>query len=335
MLHRGPAFRLAPLAILLVALAAGPSPGQAASPTAVADVAASVEALRSNSATLAFDVGSTEFPRGGHLQGIQLRYDAAKERYLVYLTHDSDTVGYLTVVAFAGGLQGRGGIVAVHDFPSDGRMPPLRHAGGMQLAGDVLAVGLEDNQQKTRSEVQFWNVADAERLVQLPHLTIRRNGSPKDMTAGAVGFIERKAGHLAAVANWDSRAIDFYAANGKPLADAACRFEHRVRWCADEADKAGWQGGADCGAYQAVNLLAGGDGRLYLLGFDTTAASRDVVDLFVLDLAQSPQRLLKKLARVPIAEAPGARFDFAAGLFGATESWPCWPARALSAAKFA
>ena len=54
--------------------------------------------------------------------------------------------------------------------------PPLRHAGGMQLAGDVLAVGLEDNQQKTRSEIQFWDVADPARLVQLAHLTLRRDG---------------------------------------------------------------------------------------------------------------------------------------------------------------
>ena len=135
------------------------------------------------------------------------------------------------------------------------------------------------------------------------------------MTAGAVGLLDRKSDHLVAVANWDSRAIDFYLSNGKPLADAACRFEHRVRWRAEDAVKTDWQADAQCGAYQAVNLLADGNGRVYLLGIDTTAAGQDVVDLFALDLAQSPERLLRKLARVPIALAAGDRFDFAAGLF--------------------
>ena len=277
---------LALAAVVLASLSATSSNAQDAAKPAVVDVVAAVEALRLQSSVLTFAADSSEFPHGGHLQGIQMRFDAARDRYVVFLSHDSDTEGYLVAVALSSGLTGAGQIIALHRFASDGKSPPLRHAGGMQLAGDVLAVGLEDNQLKTRSEVQFWDVADPTRIVPLAHLTIRRHGEPKDKTAGAVGIVKRGQDHLVAVAIWDSRAIDFYASNHKPLADQACRFEPSVRWHADGADKTAWQGDTLFGAYQAINLITQADGRLFLLGFETTVAGQDVVDLFAVELDQ-------------------------------------------------
>ena len=73
-------------------------------------------------------------PGGGHFQGIQLQFDAARNRYLAFLSHDSLTVAYLVVVEFSETLDRAGQLLAVHEFPTDGQTPPLRHAGGMLRA---------------------------------------------------------------------------------------------------------------------------------------------------------------------------------------------------------
>jgi hypothetical protein len=241
-----------------------------------------------------------------------MRFDAAHNRLLAYLSHDSATVGYLVAVEFPADLASAGRIVAVHTFPSDGRMPPLRHAGGIQLVDELLVVGLEDHQEKTRSEVQFWNAADPLKFVQLAQLTIRRQGAPKDKTAGAVGIVKRASDYLLAVANWDSRAIDFYASNGKPLADPGCRFAPLTRWQDAGADKSAWQPDQVFGRYQAVNLLADANRQIFLVGFPT--ATVDVVDLYAVDLEQQPARILRKLATKSMRLPRGSRFQFAAGI---------------------
>lgn len=276
------------------------------------DIPAAVARVPSEAAPLVFERGNFELPGGGHLQGVQLHFDAANERYLAFLSHDSTTVAYLLVVEFPADLSVAGRLIHVHKFPSDGASPPLRHAGGMQLAGEVLAVGLEDNQQKTRSEIQFWNVADPRHPAQLKHLTIRRAGKPKDQTAGAVGIVRRAHDHLLAVANWDSRAIDFYRTPDKPLADPACRFEFLARWQDTGADKSDWQPDRICGRYQAINLLADRDRKVFLAGFPTAAA--EVVELFRIDIGQPSAKLLRKLARKQMRLPPGNGFQFAGGI---------------------
>ena len=265
--------------------------------------------------TLSFSRGDVKLPVGGHLQGVQLRRDAAGKRELGFLSHDSLTVAYLLVVEFADEAPDHGRILHVLTFPSDGRSPPLRHAGGIQLLGDVLVVGLEDNQQKERSEVQFWNVADPKQPRQLTHLTVRRSGEPKDKTAGAVGLVAEGNRHLLAVANWDSRAVDLYVSNEKPLADADCRFELLARWRDDVADKMNWQPDNTFASYQAINLFAGQDGAIQLLGFATTPIGKDVADLYVLDPRQPAEKLLRKVARQSLKFDGDAHFIDAAGLW--------------------
>jgi hypothetical protein len=263
----------------------------------VADVVSAFERLPSTSEAVAFALGNTTLPRGGHLQGIQVRFDAAKNRQLVYLTHDSQTVAYLLIVEFMPDFGQPGRVVAYREFPSDGRSPPLRHAGGIQVVGDVLAVGLEDNQQKTRSEVQFWDVSKVEAPVQLKHLTVPRSGAAKDKTSGAVGLVRRETDHLLAVANWDSRAIDFYVTSSASLSEPACRFKQLVRWHVDSAETSDWRPDASFGTYQAINLLGDSRGGLFLLGFNTTSAGQDIVDLYRVRLDEAPDKLLQKLAQ--------------------------------------
>ncbi|HEX3726023.1 MAG TPA: hypothetical protein VHV08_07255, partial [Pirellulales bacterium] len=246
----------------------------------LSDVVAAVESVAGEGKVLTFDRGAAQIAAGGHFQGIQARYDAAANRQVVFLSHDSATVAYLAIVEFAPDFNGDGRLAHLHQFPSDGALPPLRHAGGIQLLGDILVVGLEDNQQKTRSEIQFWDTSALGHLAPLRHLTIRRHGEPKAKTAGAVGIIERMGDCLLAVANWDSRAIDFYLSNGKPLKDADCRFELSASWQVEKADRADWRPDAEFSTYQSVNLVSNANRDVFLAGFDTTAAGRDYVDLF-------------------------------------------------------
>jgi hypothetical protein len=280
----------------------------------VVALAGSLFTSASARAQLAFSLGDVKLPVGGHLQGVQLRRDPAGKRVLGFLSHDSLTVAYLLVVEFPD-APGLGRILHVLTFPSDGQSPPLRHAGGIQLVGDVLVVGLEDNQQKQRSEVQFWNFEDPKQPRQLAHLTIRRSGEPKDKTAGAVGLVAEGNRHLLAVANWDSRAVDLYASQEKPLADPACRFELRARWRDDRADKADWQPDTQFASYQAINLFPGEGGEIRLAGLATTRSGEDLFDQFVLDASQPAEKMLRKVARKSLKFDGGAHFIFAAGLW--------------------
>ena len=304
---------LAGLFIATTSVACAEQSGVETSNVTVADVAVALDNLPDQGTLLKFSKGSFDLPRGGHLQGIQMRFDAARDRHVMFLSHDSQTVAYLIIVEFPADLTRDGRVIHLHTFPSDGKSPPLRHAGGIQLAGSVLAVGLEDNQLKTRSEVQFWNVSVPEKPTQLEHLTVRRSGPVKEKTAGAVALVQRVNDHLLAVANWDSRAIDFYKSNGKPLADSECRFEHHARWSDAEADKANWSPDTAFAPYQAVNFVRQSDDQLYLLGFATDATGKNVVDLFSLDLDQKPGTMLRKTATKIVTLRGENRFQFSGG----------------------
>ncbi len=291
---------LASVVMAVANLAASQQRAIVASNPTLVDVRAALANVAAEGTLLKFARGTSEVPRGGHLQGIQMRFDAAANRHFAFLSHDSLSTAYLVIVEFPADLSAEGRVVHVHHFPSDGHSPPLRHAGGIQLVGDVLVVGLEDNQLKTRSEVQFWNMADPKMPVQLTHLTVRRSGAPKDKTAGAVALVQRGKDHLLAAANWDSRAIDFYLSNGKSFDHAACRFELHSRWQDDRADKSDWRPDQAFALYQAINLVAGASGKMFLLGFATDSAGKDVVDLFSFDMSQKHETVLRKLTSQPM-----------------------------------
>lgn len=259
---------------------------------------------------LKFERGVLAAPPGGHLQGIQVRRE--QKRDVAFLSHDSRTEAFFLVVEFPRPFAGDGRVLHLQRLPGDGEEPPLRHAGGIQICGDVLAMGLEDNQAKLRSEIQFWNVLAPARPIQMTHLTIRRRGAAADQTAGAVGLSKRKDGHVLAVANWDSRAMDFYVSNGRPLPHPQCRFSFASRWDSSKADRHAWQPDRNFGSYQAINLNADADGTLYLLGFYTASPSKDVVDLFQVTLiGESVQ--LKKLASKDMILNDGNRFQYGGG----------------------
>ncbi|MCA9075707.1 MAG: hypothetical protein KDA93_11785 [Planctomycetaceae bacterium] len=281
----------------------------------IADVPTAFNEIDVNSRVLNFEAGDVPVPVGGHWQGIQMRRDADGDRSQVFLSHDSATTAYIYVVEFSDSLDVPGRIIHRHEFSSDGDSPPLRHSGGIQLVEDVLVVGVEDNQRKTRSEVQFWEVSDPTKFRQLTHVTVQRRGEPKAQTAGAVGMVKQGDGHILAVANWDSRAIDFYVSNEKPLLDPECRFTHERQWSAERADISRWNPGTAFGSHQAIQLLADVSGTIYLIGFHTDSQDAERADLFLVDLQQPVETMLRQVSSREVTLNDGIHFRYAAGLW--------------------
>ncbi len=257
----------------------------------------------------------TVFPPGGHFQGIQAYYDKSLDKQICFVSRDSDAKGYFITVAFDRGPSGLGTVRHFQDLPSDARQPPLRHAGGMQLIGSFLVVGVEDNQDKRRSQVQFWDVSDplSPRL-RSPLAVVREGGTAKDQTAGAVGIVRRRDDHLLVVANWDAEALDFYKSNGRPLSDDECRFTFAARWSRDRAIKTGWEPDGNWGSYQSINLVCDREFNVFLLAFKTDGAGRDLIDLYAVDLSSDPPAMIRKLSNKQMFFQGGAHFRSAGGI---------------------
>lgn len=258
--------------------------------------------------------GDTKFPDGGHFQGIQSYFDSSLNQQIYFVSRNSGAKGYFFTAAFDAGPRSTGEIRRLQYLPSDDRQPPLRHAGGMQLTGRYLVVGVEDNQIKRRSQIQFWDVSDPFAPKLRTPLTVLREGAiPKDKTAGAVGLVKRANDHLLVVANWDAKALDFYASNGRPLSDDACRFALIVRWNRDAANRREWKPDRNWGSYQSINLVSDRDANLFLLGFHT-ADGKNVIDFFSIDPSNEPTTIIRKLSTKNMVLNGGAQFQYSGGI---------------------
>ena len=169
----------------------------------------------------------------------------AKNRHLVYLTHDSETVAYLLIVEFVPDFSRPGRVVAYQEFPSDGRSPPLRHAGGMQLVGDVLAVGLEDNQENDalRSSVLGCLERREARTIETPDHRARRGGQGQNV--GRRGTPAPRS--RPSCWRWPTGIAvrsTFTWHRAPSLSDPACRFKRLARWQVDSAETTDWR--PDC-----------------------------------------------------------------------------------------
>lgn len=184
-------------------------------------------------------------PTGGHLQGIQATgaggwlITASSSGYSYYLRVSADTLQSLN---------------KLYDTP-------YRHAGGCQLAGGKLFTGVEDNLVKDKAKVV---AIDANGSVAV---TALRSGSYKRSTAGATGAVYLNKQYVVAVADWDSRNIDFYRVD-------AAGYDSVGTFSAGNTEK--W------GSYQSVNLLADTAGNLYLVGF-CKEGTTNRADLFTVD----------------------------------------------------
>jgi len=256
-----------------------------------------------------------KIPEGGHLQGVQLFQPTESDQPIVFLSSSSSTKAFIIAAALNDRQPGR--MIGCTFLPSDGATPPLKHAGGFQIIGNYLAVGVEDNQDKKRSEIQFWNVSDPSAPKQCAYLTVKRSANvEKIKTAGAVGITKTNDSHILAVASWDADTVDFYRSNGYPLGDERCRFDQEpfLSWKQTEANRNSWQPDKTWGRYQNINLLCDRSNHIYLMGF-CKSEDREVIDLFAVDINQKQDSAIQKIATKNIQLQNGASFINGGGAY--------------------
>ena len=191
--------------------------------------------------------------------------------------------------------------------------------------GDYLIVGVEDNHERDRSRVHFFNIANPENPIGDPIITIQREGNVKRATAGAVAIAKRAADHLLIVGSWDSDTLDFYTSNGVALADidsegqSRCIFAFWETWDKDNACKKGW-----CddiwGNYQNLNLIGDSNDRLFLLGYYCNEEGEDYIDLYSLDLDKPTPEMIKKESSKHLKCKAGASFKYGGGSYVGEEN---------------
>lgn len=171
-------------------------------------------------------------PAGGHLQGIQGYTNDSRTSFII--TGSAASFSYYITAP-------ENGEATLHKLANE----PLRHAGGCQLAAGKVFAGIEDNAAKDKSDVVMFapGIKPVETL-------IKRSGNFKRSTAGAVGALYLNGNYLVAVADWDSRNIDFYRSGTKGL-DSVASYTASGKW----------------GSYQSINMLADTAGAVFLIGF--------------------------------------------------------------------
>jgi hypothetical protein len=244
------------------------------------------------------------FPAGGHFQGVQ-RLRGNPDR--IILTSSSDREAYMVACR----MQPTGGKAGTVERVTTLAASPLSHAGGFQAEGAVLAVGVEDDAARDRSQVQLWRYPVGGIPVKIR--AFGRSG-PRDLsTAGAVGVARRAGGVVLAVGTWNCKTIDFYTSGG-PLTDPSARFRLWRTWRLADADKQGWVDG-NFGSYQSLNLLTQANDQLFVVGFNRSSGD-DWMDLYSVNTrSQSPtNKMLRKLAKRHMICQGGCDFSKAAGL---------------------
>ncbi len=223
-------------------------------------------------------------PSGGHLQGIQPLNDS-----LLVITASSGDYSYYLVAD-----QRR--IRSIQKISDS----PFRHAGGCQVAGHTLLVGVEDNIAKDRSDIYSIRMNDAGNEADKA-IVASRQGIFKRSTAGATGYVEARGSWLAAVADWDSRNIDFYASvqDSVVLLGTAIAPDS-LHWC----------------AYQSVNLILDKSEKLYMIGLGLDG-TRDRADLFEVQFDRGKAAL--RLVRTRYFKCKGASFRYGAGIHTAAD----------------
>lgn len=213
---------------------------------------------------------------GGHLQGIQL-YDKQKHKYL-FMSGSSSDVAYMVKAQ----LDGSARILGTDSLLLD----PYRHAGGFQIYDQFLAVGIEDNKRRNTSRVMVYDLGKSEGVWSDPLQVITREGEYERVTAGAVGITKLDDQFLIAVANWDSRNLDFYFCEEDKFIEGEKGFRligslELARISRENWSDTIWH------SYQNINLFTGSGNQLYLMGFATNENGNNVADLYKLDIDKS------------------------------------------------
>ena len=131
---------------------------------------------------------------GGHLQGIQKLIHNQNEYFI--LTGSSSGYSYYTIVKT--GEENM--VISVNKILEK----PFKHAGGFQIHNNLMAIGVEDNDAKTRSKVFIFHLENPDPPPEEPLAIIDRMGTHKRATAGCVGIIAIHEKILVVVGDWDT-----------------------------------------------------------------------------------------------------------------------------------
>jgi hypothetical protein len=253
------------------------------------DLAVMVERLPTNPERLRYRADLDIDSEGGHLQGIQrlgdrylLSGSSEEESYLVILTPEEDRAEYVRL-----------------------RAQPLSHAGGFQVNDGFLAIGIEDDDSRSRSVVEIYDVSSKLDLEGAPIATIDREGERERVTAGAVGIARFRDDVLIVVGNWDSRDLDFYVSR-PPLKEVVLT----ATLTASELSRTGWTN-PDWHSYQNLNLFAEGD-SLYLLG-TASSEGENIADLYAVEFSGGRVSGLRKLSSTRFDMPERLQFKWGAG----------------------
>ncbi len=240
---------------------------------------------------------------GGHLQGAQIYKQGDKE--FAILSGSSAEVAYLLIVEL--GSQKVERLCTLFTRP-------LKHAGGFQICENYLAIGVEDNEQRTTSKVMIYNVDALLEGVVKPLSLIDREGAYQRSTAGCVALARTETGWLLMVGDWDTKHLDIYLA---PKEQLPRNFKLHQTLTMQDVPRQQWSD-AEWMSYQNINLFTQED-EMYLIGMTSDSNRNNILDLFQV-LNVSKEFRLKKITRKVLANV-GGDFISAAGIWSIDNRW--------------
>ena len=271
----------------------------------VDNVAAAYQQVATHAISIKIDRTGVVLPAGQHFQGIQRLTLGPREPHMLVITSSSDHQPYFVPCVMAGDWMSGSA-----SFPVTLAKTPWNHAGGCQTVGHYLVVGIEDLDNESGSEVQFWDFSGC--LKQLKSMTIHRPAKGETSTAGAVGMTSYGNGAVLAVGSYNSQTVDFYKSDADPFTGSPLNL--LFKWKASDANKTGWID-KNFSNYQNLNLITQTNGDLFMVAFDR-GGDDDWMDLYSVHLEEKDHsRVLKKLAKKHMYCIDGCSFDAGSGIF--------------------
>jgi hypothetical protein len=222
---------------------------------------------------------------GGHLQGIQHLQNKTGNYFI--LSGSSDSYSYYTVVK----QNDKNEVVSVNKLMDK----PFKHAGGFQVFQNYMAVGIEDNDTKSKSKVCIYDISNPEIPTEKPVSEIERSGSILRSTAGCVGITKYRDKILLAVGDWDTKNIDFYSCKSAEFPKG--HFELFFSLNTETSNRENWID-SNWLPYQNINLISTVEDELYLIGLGQNNKNENVADLFqITDDGTGKFKLIKQASK--------------------------------------
>lgn len=258
------------------------------------------KSIRKNPINIEFQNSKKINNTGGHLQGIQLI--TSNETNYALLSGSSDSYAYLSVVK----LGDENEVILVNQLDQK----PFKHAGGFQVYENYLAIGIEDNENRDKSEVCIYDISNPENLSANPVAVIERKGEPLLSTAGCVGITKYNDKALLAVGDWDTKNIDFYSCDFYEIGEIEFKKIQSIN--IEKMSRQDWID-KNWHSYQNINLI-NFNNDLYLVGLGQNGNQKDIADLYRLKECNSTNSNLIKLASKTFNTENQVSFKAGAGM---------------------